>query len=427
MRKYSYLLALTVLCLSSLTSCDKKDAPGISSEDSIYVFIDVIMNSWYYWYETVPEVNIFQYNEPADLLDELIYKPIDNWSFIEDTATLNSIFEEGIYYGFGFMIRFETDRTLRVIYVYDNSTAYSVGMRKGNIVTGINGVSPAGINDFTEFTDDSPQTFQFDFIDNLQQSHQVSISKSNIQQNAVFSSKIWNHIAGKKIGYLSYQDFLGYGESELTEAFAYFKTNHVNELIVDLRYNSGGYISLAQLMAEILVPSSAINHDFMTYSHNALIAPQNDTTYKYMGHDLNLDLQRVFFITTKFTASASELVINCLEPYMEVYLIGSTTYGKPVGMYGFTFHEWYFYPVTVSLRNADGYGDFYNGLPVDVTADEALDKDWGDITDPNISQALSFIETGSFYKESTSAQISFQDKSNISALKFYRPLLLMDR
>ena len=81
---------------------------------------------------------------------------------------------------------------------------------------------------------------------------------------------------------------------------------------------------------------------------------------------------------------------------MDVYLIGSSTYGKPVGMYGFLFHDWYIYPVTTILQNANGYGDYFNGLPVDILTAEGLDKDWGDETDPCLSQVFHFISFGEF-------------------------------
>lgn len=425
--KYSFIIGFFA-AIVLLSGCrDKDEKEGISSEDSIYVFIDEIMNSWYYWYQEVPEVDIFQYSEPADLLDALVYKPTDKWSFVDDTTTVNALFEEGVYFGIGFMMRFDASGNLYVIYVYENSEAYSHGIRKGNIIQTINGTVAKYFDDFDPFFDESPQTYTFEILDNNLMSHEITLSKMEVSQNSVFSRKIFSHISGKTIGYLAYEDFLGYGEPELNEAFTYFKTNQINELIVDLRYNGGGYISLAQQMAEMIAPATVVNQEFVTYSHNAIVAPYYDTTYMFAEHELNLDLDRVFFITTQFSASASELVINSLEPYMDVYLIGSNTHGKPVGMYGFLFHEWYVYPITVTLRNADGYGDFFDGLPVDCTAGEALDKDWGDDTDPNIAQALYFIENGSFNKDLSIGEKIAEQSSLSKKLPSNRSLLLLDR
>jgi carboxyl-terminal processing protease len=398
-RNKSFTTICIVLIALLFAGCNKKeDNTAVGSQDSIYIFIDEVMNSWYYWYKEVPQVDIFQYNEPSALLDALVYKPLDRWSFIDNAETINSLFEEGQTFGFGFMIRFDYSGNLHVIYVYKNSDAYSQGIRKGNIVRSINGTDVANFTntDFDPFFDDSPATWTFEILDNNSQQHQITLTKTTITQNAVFLKKIFDNVAGKKVGYLAYEDFLGYGKPELDEAFTYFKDNQIDELIVDLRYNLGGYVSLAQQMAEMIIPSTIVGHEFVSFSHNDLVAPNEDTTFYFAHNALNLNLQRVFFLTTQFTASASELVINSLTPYMNVYLIGSQTHGKPVGMYGFLFHDWYLYPVSFKVLNAKGYGDYFNGLPVDMQTDEGLDKDWGDSLDPAIDQALFFIQNGTF-------------------------------
>jgi carboxyl-terminal processing protease len=413
------------LLIISTNSC-KDDDKG-TPQDSIYIYIDEVMNSWYYWYQEVPEVDIFQYDEPGDLLEDLIYKPVDKWSFVAETESLDALFEEGETFGFGFLFRFDAAGTLHVIFVYENSDAYTQGIRKGNIVQRINGTEAKYFDNFEAFFDESPATWTFELLDNNAEYQVLTITKSTIVQNAVFATEKFANIGGKRVGYLAYGDFLGYGKPELEEAFAYFKSIQVDELIVDLRYNTGGYISLAEQMAEMIAPSSVVNQTFVTFSHNDLVAPYQDTTILFAEHELNLNLERIFFITTEFSASASELVINSLEPYMEVYLIGSNTHGKPVGMYGFSFQEWTLYPVTVKLLNADGFGDFFDGLPVDAVAEEGLDKDWGDESDPNISQALYFIENGSFDKSIIAAEKSRSTDYLSRKLLSAKNLVLLDR
>ncbi len=417
------LLLIAVLSIS----CNKDDNTSpISSEDSIYVVIDDIMNSWYLWYYEVPEVDIFQYNEPADLLDALTYKPLDKWSFVEDKEIIEAIFEEGESFGFGFMIRFDPDGNLRILYVYEDSEAYDLGLRKGYIIYSINGIPSKFFEDYDVFFDNNPATYTFEIIDFNDVSQEITLSKSTIHQNSVFYKNIFN-VSGHMTGYLVYDSFLGYSEDELNEAFTYFKDNNITELIIDLRYNQGGYISLAEQMANMVIPLTAIGNIMYTRVHNDIVGPTYDSTTFFTLHNLNLNLDRVFFLTSRFSASASELVINSLDPHMDVYLIGTPTYGKPVGMYGFLFHDWYIYPVTISFQNANGFGDFYNGLPVDFTAGEGLDKDWGDETDPCLSQAFHFISFGEFdekvvYNSKTSEYETispqFPNKKNI---------LIMDR
>lgn len=414
------------LFITLFSGCNKDEPPTITSEDSIYVVIDEIMNTWYLWYQEVPDIDIFQFSEPADLMDALVYKPIDKWSFVEGKEVLDAIFQEGETFGFGFMIRFDPEDNLRILYVYEESEAYDMGLRKGYIVHSINGISARLFEDYDEFFDENPATYTFEIIDFNDVHEEITLSKSTIYQNGIFFQDIFN-VSGISTGYLVYDSFLGYTEDELNEAFDLFKDNHITELVVDLRYNQGGYISLAEQFAEMVAPLTAVGQPMYSLVHNELIAPYEDTTKNYSLHELNLNLDRVFFLTTQFTASASELVINSLEPYMDVYLIGTPTYGKPVGMYGFLFHDWYIYPVTTKLENADGYGDYFDGLPVDFFAGEGLDKDWGDETDPCLSQAFYFISFGEF-DEKALYDFKSEETVRISPMKTVkRNLLIMDR
>jgi C-terminal processing protease CtpA/Prc len=408
--RYSFIHVVLVLSffVAFYTSCTKDKEPSIiSSEDSIYVVIDEIMNSWYLWYTEVPDIDIFQFNEPSDLMDALMYKPIDKWSFVENKEVIDAMFEEGETFGFGFNFRFDPDGNLRIIYVYEESEAYDMGFRKGYIVYKINGIPSKSFDNFDEFFDETPVTYTFEIIDFNGIHEEITLSKKTIHENGVFYQDVFD-VAGHKTGYLVYDSFLGYTEEELNEAFQIFKDNHITDLIVDLRYNLGGYISLAEQLAEMTAPLTAVDEPMYSLVHNNLVGPYEDTTINFSLLELNLNLNRIFFLTTQYTASASELVINTLEPYMDVYLIGTPTYGKPVGMYGFLFHDWYIYPVTAKLENADGFGDYFNGLQVDCYAGEGLDKDWGDQTDPCLSQALHFISFGTFDEKA-----SFDLKSTI--------------
>ena len=394
--KIPFLFILLGVFILLNTSCNKdRNTKPLADEDSIYYFINEIMHSWYYWYKEVPDINYLQFNEPAELLDALVYKPIDKWSFVERAEVIDAWFGEGITFGFGFQMRYDPDGNLRVLYVYDNTDAYNSGIRKGFIVQSINGTPVSLFNDFDTFFDDSPATFSFEFRDYDNQLLSVSLEKSEVTQNAVFYENTFD-VMGHNTGYLVYDSFLEYSWEELEAALNFFKENNIEELVIDLRYNQGGSILNAIRLIDALVPPENVGHTMFSYTHNDLAAPYYDTTINIEASELNLDLERVFFLTTRFSASASELVMNSLAPYMDVFLIGTPTTGKPMGMYRFDFHEWYLYPVTTKLVNANGYGDFFDGLPVDFEAGEGLDKDWGDFTDPCLSQAIHYISFGEF-------------------------------
>ena len=413
------------LFIIPFTGCEKEDKNAIPTEDSIYYVINELMNSWYLWYEEVPELDIYQYNTPSELMDALMYTTIDKWSFVEKKEVIDAIFQEGVTFGFGFQIRFDSYNNLRILYVYENSEAYRQGLRKGFIIQSINNTPPPSF-DYDEFFDDNPATYTFEIIDADNVTHEITLSKSTIHENGVFYKNIYN-VSGHTTGYLVYNSFLGYTEDELNEAFAYFKANNISELIVDLRYNQGGYISLAEQFANMVVPSTAVGHPMYSSVHNDIVGPTYDSITNFSLHDLNLNLDRVFFLTNQYTASASELTINVLEPYMDVYLIGSDTYGKPVGMYGWLFQDWYIYPVAVKLENADGYGDFFNGLPVDIATSEGLDKNWGDETDPCLSQAFHYISFGTFDTELAYDIKSASVENSKLGRNLNKSYLIMDR
>jgi len=421
------VFSVVVIILSSSSSCEK-DPAGIQSEDSIYVMIDELMHSWYLWYDQVPRVDPLDYSTPSALLDVLMYKPLDKWSFVEKKEIIDSYFEEGVQFGFGFYIRFDESSNLRVIIVYEDSEAFRQGIRKGDIIKSINGTPAGQINDFTAFFSSEPATYTFEVTGSDLTTRTIQLSKEDVNLNGVLYRNIYQ-VSGEKTGYVVYDSFLGYTEEEVDEAFTYFKSNNITELIIDLRYNSGGYIHLTEKIAEMVLPVSANGRPLYSYIHNNLVGPMYDTTvYCSINSELTLNLDRVFFITTDISASASELLINSLEPHMDVYLIGSPTYGKPVGMYGFLVQDWYIYPVTTQLINADGFGDFYNGLPVDKATSEGLGFDWGDENDPHLIQAFSYISDGAFLPDKEFIEPKgAMDNNNINRYMNRRNLLILDR
>jgi hypothetical protein len=118
-----------------------------------------------------------------------------------------------------------------------------------------------------------------------------------------------------------------------------------------------------------------------------------------------LNLNRIFFIVSSSTASASELLINNLKPYMDVQLVGpSKTYGKPVGFFPIPVGDWYIFPVSFRTTNSNGEGSYFNGLAVNSQVADGLDKDWGNIEESSLKSALSFVTTGAFRSQAAGAR-----------------------
>ena len=212
-------------------------------------------------------------------------------------------------------------------------------------------------------------------------------------------------ISTKKIGYLVFNSFLGDQteiSNEFSRVFTRFATYGVNDVVVDLRYNGGGYVSLAEKLSNYLAPSTA-SGVMMTQKYNDKYAAQYNviTNFNKAG---SVSLPRVLFIVSPSTASASELVINNLKAVSDVKLIGRDhTYGKPVGFFAIPVGDWYIFPVSFKTVNKNGSSDYYSGFTPDAIIADGLDKNWGDITETSLASAIKYITTGAFRLQSQPA------------------------
>ncbi len=379
-------------------SCSKDDEPlksdKLTSEDSIYFYINELMPYWYLWNDSIPELDYLNYDTPQDLMADMMVS-IDHWSFVDKAESVSSYFNEGEDFGYGFYLAWDSEGNLRVILSYPGTDAYAAGIDRGCIISTIDGVNAQKIDDFDFFFNYENGSSEFSFIDNNGNSHSVTLTKETFNMKGVLCAKTYK-INNATVGYMVFQSFLGYSEQELKNTIDSFNTAGVTDLIIDLRFNSGGYLSIAGEMADMLIPSSKVGANYYTLKHNSNRSAKNDTTVKFHNNDLNLNLNRVFFLTNEYSASASELVINCLKPHMTVKTIGNTTYGKPVAMYGFEFQDWFVYPVAAKIINSDGFGDYFSGIAPDQTTNNENNYAWGDLNEPALHQAIYYITNGSF-------------------------------
>ena len=177
------------------------------------------------------------------------------------------------------------------------------------------------------------------------------------------------------------------------QVFADFIAAGVTDVIIDLRYNGGGLVSTAELLGDYLGGFANDGLVFSNTEYNADRAARNSSSFfARLGN--SIDLSRVIIIASRGTASASELVTNSMSPYADVWIVGDNTYGKPVGQVAINFCEKTLRPTAFKVTNADGYGDYYDGLPVDCTAPDPLEVPVGADNDPNIVAARSIAETG---------------------------------
>jgi C-terminal processing protease CtpA/Prc len=207
-------------------------------------------------------------------------------------------------------------------------------------------------------------------------------------------------VDGRTVGYLLFRNFVEPSYAALDTAFAALREARATELVIDLRYNGGGLVDVAVQLASLVGGTLTDGRVFAEYRHNDRQDALNETL-RFRSVLQALNLSRLFVITTRASASASELLINSLRPHLPVIVVGDLTYGKPVGQYSFNFCDKVLAPVSFSLVNANGQGDYFGGiLPTCVAADD-IEHDLGAADEASLGEALFYIRTGNCSAAST--------------------------
>ena len=396
MKKLIVFLIISI----TLSSCD--NIPKEKTNLSLNEFIYFTMKDNYLWYDKIPSLNYNNYSTPEALIDALMYKKIDKWSYIVKIDTKSTNLSENQYfgYGYGFIWSNENNKdVLRVNFVFDNSPAYNGGLRRGQKIIKINNYTiPENPTDdeknlvYDEM--DKGDSISFVIVDITNNQKNISLSKGTVTQNIVLYKNIY-YKGDKRIGYLVYYQFTDFSETELIDTFGYFKDNGVNEIIIDLRYNGGGSVDVCSKFANLLAGYNFYGKIFEKMVSNDRRL-QNTINIFLKKETNSINLKRIFFITTNQSASASEALINGLKPFMSVKLIGGKTHGKPVGMAGQLYKDYLFFPITFRGYNANDEGDFFDGIPVDKEAADDVKISFGDESDDCLKQALYYIENSSF-------------------------------
>lgn len=415
----------TLFLLLLVISCEKEEET--TTNVRVKEFIYGVMQEWYLWNNSLPTLDVTQYTNPQNLVINMRHE-LDKWSFIDKTETVNAVFQEGEEFGFGFHLGWDSyQNSLRVMFAYENTTAYKMGVRRGWNLLEIDGIHVFNIDDFSPFFDNNPRTMKFKFLNLSGEEVILPLINETYNKNGVMHQSTYS-VNSKTVGYMVYHSFLGYSEVDLKSAISYFKNEGIDDFIIDLRFNQGGYISLTKYLSDIVAPQSADKGLFFEMKHNADRSEEFDTSYSFNIANNNLGLERIFFFTNKYTASASELLINGLKPHYEVITVGDSTYGKPVAMYGFEYEDWLFYPVTAKSVNANGYGDYFGGILPDYLVVDNFYYDWGDTQDPLLAKTLNYIESGIFYSASgTIVKSEVYPRKNVSDSRLNQNMLIMDR
>ena len=220
----------------------------------------------------------------------------------------------------------------------------------------------------------------------------VSMVKRAVVIPTVSNTTVFD-VGGRRVGYIFFRNFVEPSFEALAAAFATLNAARANEVVLDLRYNGGGLVDVAQYLASLLGGTRTAGQVFAEYSTTTRTRSATDVL-RFETQPGAMTLNRLVVITTEGSASASELVINSLRPFIPVVIVGDRTYGKPVGQYAIPFCDKILAPVSFQLRNANGEGDFFGGLPADCAAPDDIDHPIGDPMEGSLREALTVISTG---------------------------------
>lgn len=417
MKKLYILLIILPLLFSS---CKKEVTPvtNTTANEAARDALDELMKEWYLWYKEMPVVTVKDYKDPYELMDAERYKAIDRWSFVADYASFMASMQ-GSFVGHGIRIGLDNANNARIVMIYKNAPMFANKVRRGWIIKKVNGTALAPIliaQDAAKYntllgpsTAGYPNTFLF--TTNRGNDTTITTTKASFTVNSVTYYDTLNLKTGKT-GYLVFDEFIEPSSNELKVAFAFFKQNNVNDLILDLRYNSGGILNVANELASYI--SGKTPTDILVKSqYNDKKTTLNATTY-FTTVTTPLTLTRLVVITTRETASASEVVINGLRPYLNVITLGDTTNGKPTGMNVWTYStKFVFAPITFKLVNSANFGDFYSGFPPAKYVSDDITHDFGDRNEFCLKEAIHYMETGSITKKNAYAftrSVQFSEK-----------------
>jgi hypothetical protein len=422
---------LLLLLFALPLSCEDMDDNAVPSELQIKDFIWKGMNLYYLWQADVSDLaddrfanqtqlNTFleTFENPTTLFNALrVNTSIDRFSVIySDYSVLEGVLSgntlnNGMDYGLRYKSGSTTDIYGWVRYIIPNSDAAAKPVARGNIFYAING-TPLTIDNYRTLLANETYTVNFADFDggNITPNGQsVTLTKTALAENPILLSNVITQ-NDKKIGYLMYNGFFPSFDNQLNTVFGDFISQGVTHLVLDLRYNSGGSVNTATKLASMITgqfSGQLFARQQWNAKAQAYFQANNPGSLenKFIGGLNSLNLNKVYVLTTKSSASASELVINCLKPYINVIQIGDVTAGKNVGSITLydspTFakqnvnpnHKFAMQPIVLKIIDKNGFGDYTAGISPTFLLPENLNDlgILGNVNEPLLNAAINQI------------------------------------
>ena len=437
MKKFGYSILCLFLIAFIFQACEDIDDNPVPSALEVKDFVWKGLNLYYLWqadeenladnrFATQAELNNFLqgYSSNEILFEDLLVdRSTDRFSVIfNDYRVLEGLLQgttksNGMDYGLRYKVGSTTEIYGWVRYVLPNSDAANKNVERGMIFYAVNGTSLNTDNYRSLLNLDSYTLNLADYGNGaiIPNGQSIALAKSNFTENPVYLSTIVE-IENKKIGYLMYNGFYPNFENQLNQAFGNFKGQGISHLVLDLRYNSGGSVDTATRLAS-MITGQFNNQIFSKQQWNEKVENYyNDTNPEILLNRFtnvisngtaieSLTLSKIYILTSGSTASASELIINGLKPYMQVVQIGTNTVGKNVGSITLydspTFgkndkngsHRYAMQPIVLRITDKNGDGNYVNGIEPLVEQAENLANLGviGNPTEPLFNTAIQFI------------------------------------
>ena len=426
-KRYVHGILGALVAAALVSSCGEDRSGEYYALITTQTWMYETMQQEYLYYQDMPEENKLDFfKKPSEFLSSVVSqkdkKSGSTFSHIDSVYVTSRAASQTPTFGFeGSMVRASNGSYgIRVLYVQENSPAKEVGLERGSLIIAANNKK---INSSDLFYITAPEEAYlftlgkfnetgFDTLQTVQMPAPRIVENENLYKWNIFE------VNGKNVAYILYNEFGDNDTQNLSNMFSQLSGQTINDIVLDLRYNPGGYVNTAQLISTNLAPQEAMGNVFLKMTHNDKINRTDILNFEpgLLAGAASLNYENLYIITSGNTASASEIVINCLKPYMAGRLIqvGTATFGKNVAQQLYTDEVQApmleFWLTNSLLSNSEDNSDYYtNGLLPDYEISENLKGELGEFgtaQDSLMIPILKHIETGSFPTAETEETLS---------------------
>jgi C-terminal processing protease CtpA/Prc len=415
--------ALSAL-LASIAGCGSGGGSGGDDGTSVACaeparkqFVIDVARQWYLFPDLLPStIDAAGFPTAESLLDHLTataraQRKDRFFSYLTTRSAENSLLGAGEFVGFGFRTRTDPVNRPFVTEVFESSPAADAGLQRGDEIVAVD--AGAGFVPVSQLLADGStisdalgpaETGVRRGLRLLRSgtTREATLTKRTVTidpVSSVYGTQVLPLPGTTGVGYVNLRTYVATADSQLRDAFAGFRALGLDYFIVDLRYNGGGLVSTAEILGDLLGGDRSTSDVQLRMVHNAAKAAEN-MTRNFQPAAQSVRPVRIAFLTTGATASASEINVNAMAPWIEIAIVGEDTFGKPVGQLAFDLQgcEDRLRLVAFKLENARGDGDYYDGLaatlPFACAALDTLEAPLGSAAEGLTAAALAWLGTG---------------------------------